>query len=1253
MNITAVLLSCLRAIPLQDSTRNNPVGLGPQWMNKAKSLLLTILPSSSTTVRRGAAEALALLVTVGVTEDAHFLQSALLHSLDEVMQGNKPDGKPRALALEPISAARSGSLLTLCCIQRTQHNITERRQIRVRDRTGSTDTLSDIAKEESLPLLQMMTRILPSATYHGVFRDYFIVRAHALHAFAVFLAYSGATDESTLEDVDLQLMRKGIELLEGNFISCWTAVSTDADKGQESEKMASEAVFLSALLRLMTIVTPHLQHFISESFDIAERFSIMGTIILERFSSHPTVLVQAMCFFEVLVKHRHLLPPPSAKVPYSENALLSCIPFAMQGKVRPSIFVEVEQLVSVRGLRASVHVIRELGRSMISMSRVGAMEESFLLFSQLEIVCAARFFAKFPRLRSLAAQRELELHCTECVALENELVVAMRAMVFCDHLCKGEPDVFLRWVLLSRALLIGAPPEPKRDDDGVSMVPGTSGTSSAAISAANIRSYDDAWLVFSRCGSVRWQVKTLAAQLATAALEGSESHCCQLESTTIERGQTSQLLYHLEDILSIACLSAAAAVDQSDLVTLQCSAVMMLAKVVDVFVSTRDPVDRTVSILAQYSTQIFSAAKHPLEDPGESCTEGDALLFLAGCTVLERIFMSDLTKDSAVVRRLLRHIVPQEGVIPFFDRYSPYPRVHKSERTKLGDLQAMELIDIIKIGTMARIVSRASALSMNDPLLSVSHELILMPVELAVHSAALCLDGARILLSAKRSLTGCILAEDDGRRKLEIRSGFLFDNLDDMSLSLKHALMMGWASCGCFALKLLLAAEERLELCKEWVQDIVPLMFGGVHDVCDAIGRKSSEDTHSSVMDVDIGTACLHGLEIVIHNCSRIDFADTWDDELESMMERVWSTIVLPAISMDSNAEMISLACLLESVCSLFTQLVKSGTETVEKDSSMLLICLLKPLAMLQEGQVNFDVGQSELVISMCLDAAAYMVQKRYTKGSMVRAMFRLVLECIFQTEASDLPEKVKQSGRSLLTSCLGHESISLTEKSLLAVEVATKRRWQAWIIIVSSDATCANGSLPIVSKHLCDTSDTAAQREVLSTVRDVIQGASSSGIFLSQLLFSLGGAIFIALMQYGTLQTPLETLSHRHAACADAIKCLLVGYHHLSTQSSVEAVAAFLLPTFVCFLSVIRFNGLPNHHSPAPGSDAALGQMCTQAITSIARTSPASFKTTISNLSETERQLLEFAVRAEMSGYSVAEQAPTKKTIDLKSFKK
>jgi hypothetical protein len=209
------------------------MGLGPPWMSKAKDLLLTLLPSASNVVRRAAAEGLALLATLGVTEDAHFLQSTVLHSLDEVMQGNKPDGRPRAIALEPVSAARAGSLLTLACIQRTAFIAAKKKDSRARDRAANNvNREKEGGAENELPLLQMMTRILPSAGGHG-FKDYFVVRTYALHSFGILLAYSSRLDKGSLSEDDKQLLRKGVELVEDNFSASWTAASIDVDRGQE------------------------------------------------------------------------------------------------------------------------------------------------------------------------------------------------------------------------------------------------------------------------------------------------------------------------------------------------------------------------------------------------------------------------------------------------------------------------------------------------------------------------------------------------------------------------------------------------------------------------------------------------------------------------------------------------------------------------------------------------------------------------------------------------------------------------------------------------------------------------------------------------------------------------------------------------------------------------------------------------------------------------------------------------------------
>lgn len=116
-NVIATVLACLRALPLHESTHDTLIDRGPPWMERATSLLLRLLPSPSDNIRRGAAESLSLLATLGVSEDAHTLQSTILYSLDEVMKGSGVGTSPKT-QLETLGFAKAGSLLALASIQR-------------------------------------------------------------------------------------------------------------------------------------------------------------------------------------------------------------------------------------------------------------------------------------------------------------------------------------------------------------------------------------------------------------------------------------------------------------------------------------------------------------------------------------------------------------------------------------------------------------------------------------------------------------------------------------------------------------------------------------------------------------------------------------------------------------------------------------------------------------------------------------------------------------------------------------------------------------------------------------------------------------------------------------------------------------------------------------------------------------------------------------------------------------------------------
>jgi hypothetical protein len=200
-------------------------------MTQAKDVLLNVLPCRSPFVRRAAAEGLAILSTLGVKEDAHFLQSAVLHSLDEVFKGSYGAGQARPMPPTPVSAASATALLALGCIQRTAHRIKMMRadQSRVR---GSPPKQRKEDEDDVLPTLQMMIRLLPS-TNCGNQRGYFGVRAYALHAFGLLVAYSNKLRGETLGPDEMQLLQKAVGVVEDNFLAAWTTVSADKDQGNE------------------------------------------------------------------------------------------------------------------------------------------------------------------------------------------------------------------------------------------------------------------------------------------------------------------------------------------------------------------------------------------------------------------------------------------------------------------------------------------------------------------------------------------------------------------------------------------------------------------------------------------------------------------------------------------------------------------------------------------------------------------------------------------------------------------------------------------------------------------------------------------------------------------------------------------------------------------------------------------------------------------------------------------------------------
>jgi hypothetical protein len=290
--------------------------------------------------------------------------------------------------------------------------------------------------------------------------------------------------------------------------------------------------------------------------------------------------------------------------------------------------------------------------------------------------------------------------------------------------------------------------------------------------------------------------------------------------------------------------------------------------------------------------------------------------------------------------------------------------------------------------------------------------------------------------------------------------------------------------------------------------------------------------------------------------------------------------------------------------------------------------------------------------VSACLVSVGKIISKPTTPNDLVKAMLNLV----FTACGKENPENVIASTQFLLKECLKHKSITLKDTSSFASIMANARNFANWSVIVqATEGIAAKQSLDIVQGVLVDSRLPDQQVEAVAAIRGLLQTAQPPVI--GRVSCAVGAEILAVFEMYGTLAVPKESHSKRTTVCADCMKIALAAFQQFASDDGVsdDVVANFLVAMFLAFISVVRFNGLPNHPLPQGGlSDPAVGRMCAQAMVHVARVAPAPFKTSVTLMPEQDRAVLEFAVRAEMSGYANAStQAPVKKKLNLKGFKK
>lgn len=226
VNIVSTLLSCLRALPSNEGSDSGVVGTGPPWMSKMARLFFKLLTNPQPLVRRAAAEGLGILAPVGIKEDTHTLQSSILHSLEEMMQGS---GNENALQQKNLYKI-AGCLLTFGCIQRASSSMLSE-DARNHSRSASlkhNDTSNAVGSQT--PTMIMLTRLLPYTATHNADDESFLARTCAIRSFNMLLSNSKLLDSDTNSPEEShQILSKAIEVVENNFFAAWKTNIAEID----------------------------------------------------------------------------------------------------------------------------------------------------------------------------------------------------------------------------------------------------------------------------------------------------------------------------------------------------------------------------------------------------------------------------------------------------------------------------------------------------------------------------------------------------------------------------------------------------------------------------------------------------------------------------------------------------------------------------------------------------------------------------------------------------------------------------------------------------------------------------------------------------------------------------------------------------------------------------------------------------------------------------------------------------------------
>ncbi|GMH75493.1 hypothetical protein TL16_g06779 [Triparma laevis f. inornata] len=594
-NIVSTLLSITQALPVHEGNHASDM----PWISKASEILLALLASPLSLVRRGSAQALGLLCT---RVKGNLLQE-VVESLQHVLDGQFPNGKKRSDSIAGFFA-KSGAVLALANIGKGGSN------------NANTSQFITMCLERAVDAKEAQ-----------------LVRTWSLYSVGSLLDHVDLGVDASAIRKHLHLISDVVDMLLGRFLGDW---------------LVSRGEGVAAMVRLMNILLPIIFELDPTHPAVATLCSIMN--VAKEFP-HASVLHECLKFLELIAVF------DVRKVNSTDS--LEFLLGVSAGSHFGSGSVIKTAISCMRAFAMSMRNSPEVIQSLNIHSSLLVLLDKV----QGRANCVAGDFYRgvaVPRTVEKIKCDETQSICHEIRGTMDILLDIdgryLHALLFCRGVIRGEKAVAIE------ADVVVASDDEEEEDKNENIEEGwtrikvvKAARHRALVEAGVVTSSPSRWQVKRQATNLAFHsLKKLTSGFDVKEARAEvEKKCASSKPTDVVMSYPG---LHCEDIIAAAC-TAATATSGDNLVLLQTSGLEMLSVTLEKFTGVKDPDSITSeNVLTTLTSQVTAAVKPALSAGGIGGYNVPWLEKAVECLV---IISCEL--EAKAIKRLIKPVISRDG----------------------------------------------------------------------------------------------------------------------------------------------------------------------------------------------------------------------------------------------------------------------------------------------------------------------------------------------------------------------------------------------------------------------------------------------------------------------------------------------------------------------------------------------------------------------------------------------------------------